>query len=148
MKALTVKPLLWVIGVLFVICVVLVSRGCALAADVRAANAATDTAQANVRTAVTERDAWKTRAEDNARSASVRTAERDLLADLLDQQQNETVRLVAEGEAAVARAQDAARDADRTLKAFTAQFQAAARTADCGAALTALNNACPTLRDY
>ena len=51
-------------------------------------------------------------------------------------------------EAAIAQAEARARDADRTLKAFTAQFQAAARTRDCGAALAALNNACPTLRSY
>jgi len=148
MKALTVKPLLYVIVALALACVLLGARGCALSADVRAADAATETARADVRTAVTERDAWKARAEDNARAERVRTAERDLLADLLDQQEAETVRLVAEGEAAVARAQDAARDADRALKAFTAQFQAAARTPNCGAALTALNNACPTLRNY
>ncbi len=148
MKLLAVKPLLWAVLVLTIVCLLLQARGCTLAAEAEAAEAATSAANAQTRSAITERDAWKVRAEDNARAERVRTTERDALADLLEQQQAETVRLAAEGQAAIARAEAEARDADRALQAFTAQFQAAARTADCGAALAALNNACPTLRNY
>lgn len=148
MKMLAIKPLLYVIAALLAAVMLLGTRSC-----VQSANARTHTAQikasdelvARVRT---ERDAWKRQAEGNAANAEICARSLQTLTDEYQRQQRDHAQLDAQREAAIVAAESEARASDRALKQFTAQFQADSRTGTCGAALAALNTACPSLRDY
>lgn len=147
-ERLTVTPLLYACGVLLLVCLGL---GVALkleAADVATAEADKRTAEADRNTAQTEREAWKRRAgELGTANLAYGVALSDLRAELA-LCQGENARLGEAGEKAVAAAQADARDADRTLAAFTAKFQTESRKPQCAAALHALDAACPALEGY
>lgn len=148
MKSLTVKPLLYVIVALLLVIVALGTRSCVQSANARTDAALRDSAENLVARVRTERDAWKGQAETNAKNANTCAASLEVITDEYQRQQRDHAQLDAQRQAAIAAAQSAERDADRTLKQFTAQFQAESRTPTCGAALAALNNACPAIREY
>ena len=148
MGALTVKPLLYAIVALLLVVVALGTRGCVQSANARTDAAKLEGAEELVARVRTERDAWKRQAESNAENANTCAASLQLMTDEYQRQQRDHAQMDAQREAAIAAAQASADDADRTLRAFTAQFQAQSRTPTCGAALAALNTACPALRDY
>jgi cell division protein FtsL len=144
----TVKPLLWSSGMLLLACI-----GLSLALVV--ANSKRDTAQAERDTAIAERDTAVTEREAHKqRSGELQLANAaygDVVKELqaaLKEAQGENRRISAEGQRAIAAAQAEAADADRTLKAFTAQFQAESRKPNCARALAALGQACPALEGY
>ena len=144
----TVTPLLYACGALLALSIGL---GVALklkGADVTAAEAATSVAEASRDKAITEREAWKSRAGEltaaNLAYGSVVTGLREELALC----QGENARIGQAGQLAIHRAQADARDADRTLAAFTAKFQTESRKPVCAAALSALDAACPALGGY
>lgn len=144
----TVTPLLYACGILLVVCLGL---GVALkleASDVKAAEASRDTAQADKRTAETERESWKRRATElNAANLAYGTVLNGVKSELA-LCQGENLRLGAAGETAVSKAQAEARDAERTLAIFTAKFQTESRKPVCASALKALDAACPALEGY
>lgn len=145
---LTVTPLLYACGALLAL-----SIGLGIALKLKAATAATaeaarDQAVAERNTARTERDAWKVRVDE---LTAANLAYADALGGVareLQSCQGENARISTAGQRAVAAAQAEARDADRTLKAFTAKFQSESRKPTCARALEALTAACPTLEGY
>jgi len=148
MKALAVKPLLYLIAGLLLVIVALGTRGCVQSANARTDAARLESAENLVAGVRTEREAWKAQAETNASNASTCATSLQVLTNEYERQQRDHAQMDAQREAAIAAAHNAERDADRTLKQFTAQFQAQSRTPTCGAALAALNAACPAIRDY
>lgn len=148
LSRLTVTPLLYACGFL-----VLVNIGLAVAlqlkaGDVATAEAATETAEAKRNTAQTERESWKRRAGELGTANRVYGLEMKGLQGELALCQGENQRMGQEGQTAIARAQADARDADRTLAAFTAKFQIESRKPQCAAALRELDAACPALEGY
>lgn len=145
---LTVTPLLYACGALLALSIGL---GVALklkASSVTAAEAARDKAIAERDTARTERDAWKVRVDELTAANLAYGNALGGVARELQSCQGENTRISAAGQRAIAAAQAEARDADRTLKAFTAKFQAESRKPKCTRALEALGAACPTLEGY
>lgn len=148
MRLLAVKPLLYVIAALLAAVMLLATRSCVQSAGARTAEAQREAADSLVARVRTERDAWKRQAEGNAANATICARSLQTLTDEYERQQRDHAQLDAQREAAIAAAESEAQAADRALRQFTAQFQAESRTATCGAALAALNNACPALRNY
>lgn len=144
----TVKPLLWASGALLLACIGL-SIALVVANGQRdTAQADRDTAIAERDTAVTEREAHKQRSGELAVANAAYGEVVQQLQAALAEAQGENRRITAEGQRAIAAAQAEAADADRTLKAFTAQFQAESRKPTCARALAALGQACPALEGY
>lgn len=148
LSKLTVTPLLYACGALLALSIGL---GIALkvkAGQVSTAQAVRDTAIARRDTAITEREAWKRRAgELSAANRAYGNAVTGLQSTLTECQ-GENLRISAEGQRAIVAAQADARDADRTLKAFTAKFQNESRKPTCARALEALGASCPLLEGY
>lgn len=144
----TVKPLLWTCAALLVACIGL-SIALVVADSKRdTAEAQRATAIAERDTAVTERESHKQRSGDLLQAnAAYTNLVKKLLAELKEAQ-GENQRISAAGQRAVAAAQAEAADADRTLKAFAAQFQAESRKPNCARALAAVGQACPALEGY
>ena len=146
MNWLTMKVLQYIAGGLLLACIGLGMRGCALdnARDVAVANQAT--AESARDAAITERDAWKSKAAD---ALAANTAY-----DLIFEQQRlaaaELHRLAqetaAKAAAAVAAAQRDEAKAERVAAEYRRIF--GAKPKDCDAALLALDRICPTLRNY
>ena len=146
MNWLTMKVLQYIAGGLLLACIGLGMRGCALdnARDVAVANQAT--AESARDAAITERDAWKSKAGD---ALAANTAY-----DLIFEQQRlaaaEQHRLAqetaAKAAAAVAAAQRDEAKAERVAAEYRRIF--GAKPKDCDAALLALDRICPTLRNY
>lgn len=117
-------------------------------ADRDRADAFRDTAVEGMRRAETERDAYKIRAGEldvanGAWSEAFRVQGREL-----ERAQKDVVRLQREGQAAIAAAQAAAADADRTLKQFVDRFARESREPDCASALLHMEAKCSALSDY
>lgn len=148
LSRLTVTPLLYACGALLALSI---SLGVALqvqGAKVDTAVAQRDTAVADRNTARTSRDAWKQRASELSSANAAYDVAIKGLGRVLKECQGENARISAAGEKAVAAAHAEARDADRTLKAFTAKFQSESRKPTCARALEAVGNACPNLEGY
>ena len=107
-----------------------------------------DSAQQAVKAAETERDSYKLRAGELGLANGAWVEAFAVQGKAPNAAQGEVVRLQQEGRAAIAAAQAAAADADRTLKAFVARFATSSREPDCGRALIAMEAACPALSDY
>lgn len=148
LSRLTVTPLLYACGALLALSLGL---GVALKmahSDSRAAKADTATAVAQRDSAVTERDAWKADAvAATAANAAWEKTAQDLQAEI-QRQQDEARRSEAANQQAIAAARAAYLDADRALDKFTRQFQTESRKPHCAQALSAMEAACPALRDY
>ena len=144
----TVTPLLYACGALLVLALGL---GVALKierADSRAAEADTATALAQRYAAVTEREAWKaTATAATTANAAWQKTSQELQAEI-QRQQDETRRSEAANQQAIAAARAAHLDADRALAKFTRQFQTESRKPHCAQALSAMEAACPALRNY
>ena len=148
MNALTVKPLLYLVGLLCLAVVALGTRGCVQSANARTDAAKLETADELVGRVRTERDAWKHQAESNAANANTCATSLQVLSDEYKRQARDHATLDAQRQAAITAAQAAEQDASRTLARFTAQFQAESRRPDCGAALAAVGRSCPALEGY
>lgn len=137
----TVTPLLWACGLLLVAVGVLGVRLHMKQADV-------DVAEARLVTAATERDAWKGVAQQSLGANAQWHDAFDQVHGLLKASQADRKRLQAEGQSAIAAAQAAAEDADRTLKAWMDRYAEQIRMGDCAAALNAVQLACPAMEGY
>jgi hypothetical protein len=145
---LTVTPLLWAIGILLVALAASSGYAYVLRADVVAAQAATAVAIAERDGARLERDTATTRGLEVANSARGWEAVAGERLTLLNACQTAAVTIREAGEQAVRNARAAARDAERTLDAFTKRYQVEARRPDCERARHAMAAACPALEDY
>jgi hypothetical protein len=146
MNWLTMKVLQYIAGGLLLACIGLGVRGCALdsARDVAVANQGK--AEAARDTAITERDAWKSKAGDAlaANEAFDAIFEKQRLA--AAEQQRLAEASAAKAAAAVAAAQRDEAKAERSLAEFRRLF--GTRPTDCDAALQALDRVCPMLGGY
>jgi hypothetical protein len=145
---LTVKPLLYTLGVLLLVIAGLVATLHFMQAQVEVANAASASAIARRDAMATERDAWK----GDAGRALLANADYQGVVKLL---QTELTRCQGEARAmeesnhkAVAAARAEADDADRALKQFTRKFQMESRKPTCARALESMEASCPALSDY
>lgn len=145
---LTVTPLLYACGALLLVCLGLGVSLKLEAGKVRTAQAQRDTAQQRVVAVIAERDAWKHTAQSAAEANTAATDAIGSLRTTLAAQQQACGTVIAENQKALNAARNDAADADRTLKTFTRKFQTESRKPDCTRALSALEAACPALRDY
>lgn len=145
LKLLSVKPLLWVIGGL---AIALVAQGIILRGQVALAEGARDTAQAQVNSLTTSRDAFQLRTRELATANAEWGKTVDVLQAELKRAQRELRVLDQQSRDAIARAQAEARDADATLKRFVDQFATESTRPDCARALADLEAKCPALSDY
>lgn len=146
------KPALYAIGVL-ALSLLLSNLGwwahaSALTLQRDVADASRDAADARVEAAGTEKQAWKNKAGELeiANLASQKTI--DQLKIELAAAQGEKRRLQQDGQRAIAAAQAAATDADRTLKDFIDRYAKQLRNPDCAGALSVVQQACPALEGY
>lgn len=145
LAGLTVKPLAIALAIA---CAALLASNLAwwgfaggLRADVAQAKGARDTA-------VTERDAWKTRAGELTAANAAYDTEFAKLAGELKSAQAEHARIQRQHGAALAAAREAEADADRTLRTFMDRYAAQLRAPDCAGALTTVQRLCPALEGY
>ena len=117
-------------------------------ADRDRAEAFRDTAVEGMRRAETERDAFRLRVGELEIANRAWGSAFNAVQGELEAAQRENRRLQQAGAAAIAAAQAAAVDADRTLKEFVERFATETRETDCGRALIAMEAACPALSDY
>lgn len=111
------------------------------------AKADVKSAQADKKTAETERDAATQRAAGNLSAANgFKTIGIERLA-LLETCQRENTRVAAANQVAVADARAKALDAERTLQLFIDKYAARNRSPNCAAARADLDRFCPAL-DY
>jgi hypothetical protein len=145
---LTVKPLLWAIGVLLLLAVgqfvlLQLAQG-----DVRVAEANLETARSDLNARTTERDAFALRVDELKRANDAWVENIVTLQGELKRAQRDARLLDQEARQAVAAARAEAADADRTLKQFVGQFAAESRRPHCAQALAAMEAACPAMSGY
>ncbi len=145
---LTVKPLLYAIGVLLLVIAGLFVRLHFMQAEVDVAMAKSESAMATRDAKVTERDAWKA----NAERALLANEKYDIVVQVLQAElklcQGEARVMEESNRKAVATARAEADDADRALKQFTSKFYTESRKPTCARALQAMEASCPALSDY
>lgn len=146
------KPALYAIGVL-ALSLLLSNLGwwahaSALTLQRDVADASRDAADARVEAAATEKLAWKNKAGELeiANLAGQKTV--DQLKIELAAAQGEKRRLQQQGQQAIAAAQAAASDADRTLQQFIARYTDQLRNPTCAGAMAAVQQSCPALEGY
>lgn len=144
----TVAPLLYLCGALLLLVIGLGVKVAMLGSDLDAAVANQGKAEAERDAVITEREAWKGRADELQAANGAYGTALNTMHQQLQMCQGEAARIESEGLKAVAAARAEAADADAALKRFTAQFQAESRKPVCAAALAALDAACPALQGY
>lgn len=137
--SLGIKPALVTAGVLLLVIAGLCVRLVVLGAQ-------RDTAQAQLDTRTTERDAWKGKAAGAAAANAAYDAAFAELKAEQDRRDQADAAAAQRAAAAVSAAQADAARAARQRDAYAARF--AARPADCDAALQALDAACPALKGF
>jgi hypothetical protein len=145
LSKLSVTPLLYAVGVLLVACAGL---GGALAVQHQVHGGQLATVAAERNDARTSAAAWRTRAGELTAANAAHRHANDTLQRLLTEARGENVRLQDEGRAAIAAAQAAAADANRTLDTWLARYADQVRTGDCASALNAVQQACPAFNGY
>lgn len=152
LSKLTVKPLLWLAAAQFVViaalCGLLALQQHWYDAKIETADARTETADAGANTARVERDAWKTRAAELDAANFAHQSVNATLRRLLGEAQRENTRLQDDGRAAVAAAEAAKDEADRTLAAWMGRYAEQVRAGDCAASLANVERACPAFGGY
>lgn len=146
MNWLTAKVMQYIAGVLLIACIGLGAKGCALSTERDLAAAARDTAQANARTAITERESWKSKTADALAANAAYAVIFDKLQAEADAQLQRADAAAKQAAAAVAAARRDEAAAEKTLAAFRKRFEG--KPVPCAAALLAMQNACPTLEGY
>lgn len=124
--------------------------GCNIAWYARAGvlHAQVRAAEAKESAALTEREAWKSKA---AELATANHSGQDVITKLraeLEFAQGEARRIDAQGRAAVADAQSRAAGAERDLRAFRARYAQQVAAPDCAGALAAVQQHCPQFEGY
>jgi hypothetical protein len=112
------------------------------------ADATRDAADARAEAVGTEKTAWKNKAGELeiANLAAQKTV--DQLKIELATAQGEKHRLQQQGQQAIAAAQRAAADADRTLQQFVDRYAQQLRNPDCAGAMAVVQQSCPALEGY
>jgi hypothetical protein len=145
---LSVKPLLYALGVLLLVIAGLVATLHFMQAQVEVAHAASESAIASRDAMATERDAWK----GDAGRALLANADYQGIVERLQAElklcQGQARAMEESNRKAVATARAEANDADRALKQFTRKFQVESRKPPCARALASLEASCPALSDY
>ena len=140
MNWLTAKVMQYIAGLLLIACIGLGAKGCALSTERDLAQASLKTAQADKKTAETERDAWKEKTAD----AQAANAAYDVIFEQQRQEaQAQQQHADAAAQQAAAAVADARRDeaaAEKQLVDFRKRF--AGKTTDCAAALLRLDAVC------
>ena len=113
-----------------------------------ALESARDSARADLGNRTAERDSWKVRVDELSAANKAYGVAYGTLARELQAAQLENTRLQREGGEAIALAEAAARDADRTLKTFVGRYAEQLRHPDCASALANLQRFCPALEGY
>ena len=145
---LSVKPLLYAIGMLLVVVAGLSTALFVQGGRVDVATAARDTARADQRTTVTEREAWKARASEvSAANTAYGVALSQLQAELTRAQEQAT-RVRAQAAHAQEVAQKETADAERTLHEFVTRYQVQSHVSDCARALDQVEAVCPAFEHY
>lgn len=152
LPTLTVKPLLYAIAVL-ALSLLLSNLGwwahaSSLGLQRDVADASRDAAMASLTAATTEKQAWKNKAGELAAANVAGQKVVDQLQRALQDAHAEQGRLQEEGRRAVAAAQAAADDADRTLKDFVDRYARQLRNPDCASALATVQRSCPAFEGY
>ena len=148
LSKLTVTPLLYACGALLALALGLSVALKLEAGKVETAGANLHAAQESAVSLITQRDAWKGKAEG---AVDANRAAGDAIASLkatLETQQLQCRANQAANTKAIASARADAAEADRTLKLFAKKFQTESRKPDCDRALAAMEAACPALQDY
>ena len=145
---LTVTPLLYACGALLLLALGLTVSLYVEGGKVDIAHAQRDTAQQRVVAVITERDAWKGKAQGAVEANQAAGEAIGSLKLALKAQQEQCSIIAADNTRAIARARADAADADRTLKLFAKKFQTESRKPDCDRARSAMEAACPALQDY
>jgi hypothetical protein len=145
LSKLAVKPLLYAVGILALLC-----AGEGIALYVQAVRHSTEAA-----TAKAESDQWRNSyaaaATKSSELAVANIGWQDTVSQLqaqLASEQKQCAALAARNDQAIATARAEAADADAALKTFVDRFAAAQRKSDCAAALHALAASCPSLEGY
>ena len=146
MSWLTAKVMQYIAGGLLLACIGLGVRGCALdsARDVAVANQGK--AQSARDAAVTEREAWKSKAGDALAANAAYDAALGQLQEAAAEQQRRADAAAQVAANAVAAAKRDEAKAERSLADFRRLF--GNRPTDCDAALQALDRVCPMLGGY
>lgn len=146
MSWLTMKVMQYIAAGLLLACIGLGVRGCALdsARDLAVANQGK--AEAARDAAITERDAWKSKAGDALAANQAYDHALGQLQEAAAEQRRMAQAAAEKAASAVAAAQRDEAKAERELGEYRRIFGAKPR--DCEAALLALDRVCPTLRNY
>lgn len=146
MTWLTAKVAQGIAAALLVLCLGLGAQVFVQSKRLDVAAADLKTAQANARTAETERDAWKSKTGDALAANAAYAVIFDKLQAEADAQQQRADAAAKQAAAAVAAARRDEAAAEKTLAAFRKRFEG--KPVPCAAALLAMQNACPTLEGY
>lgn len=145
---LTVKPLLYAIGALLLLCALLIALLAGSRSHARQLQAQLDVAAANQRATQAEREAWKRQADSLTAAAHGARTGIDTLKAALSEQQQACIAMNDANRRAVESAAAAAARADTALRGFSGRWKSESTKPRCAAALKAMEEACPALRNY
>lgn len=140
--------LLYIIAALAVLCLGLYLYTGHLDSKLDVATASSQSAMSLARLHVTERDAWKLRAEELTASVTAHQQANAVLADELRRAQDDAATLREQDARALAQARADTAEANRTLAGFMDRYHAQLRAPACERALDQLEAACPALSGY
>lgn len=146
MNWLTAKVMQYIAGALLIACIGIGAKGCALKTQRDQATASLATAQADKRTAETERDSWKAKVADALAANAAYAVIFDKLQAEADAQQQRADAAAQQAARAVAAARRDEAAAEKQLADFRKRF--AGKPVACAVALQAMQNACPALEGY
>lgn len=146
MNWLTAKVAQGIAAALLVLCIGLGVQVFVQSKRLDVAEASLKTAQADKKTAITERDAWKSKTADVQAANAAYGVIFDKLQAEADRQQQQADAAAERAAAAVAAARRDEATAEKTLADF--RKRSASKPAPCAAALLAMQSACPTLEHY
>ena len=148
LSMLTVKPLLYAIGALLLLCALLIALLAGSRSHARQLQAQLDVAAANQRATEAERDAWKRQSSALTAAAQGARTGIDALKTALAEQQQACIAMNDANRRAVESAAAAAARADTALRGFSGRWKSESTKPRCAAALKAMEEACPALRNY
>lgn len=141
----TVKPLLWVIGVLALVVIALSVCLVVVRANARAAAATYEGAAA---ACASQKEGVTTRVAELAKANAGYGRTVGVLQAELTLAQNQAASLKQQSDSAVAAAEAREADANQTLKQFMNRYAGQAREARCALALTEVEASCPAFSGY
>lgn len=144
-SVLTVKPLLWVIGILALVLIGLLVCLVVVRANARAAAAAYE---GSATACSAEKEGAVTRVAELAAANAGYDRTVAVLQEELRLAQGQVSTLKQQSDSALAAARTREEDADRTLKQFMNRYAGQARETRCALALTEVEASCPAFSGY